>query len=502
MQYSQTLASAAFYRRYIVYKLFGALLVLTLLALFASCGGGGTTANPGPGGGDPPPGQVGNIDAPPAASDYPQAQTAEGVWPDAPLGTTAAYNVQPAAATIDSHAASKAGSTLGAGQPYAILAATLTPAGTAAAAVNWDATDISYQEGTKVSLWLKYEVAPSFTFIRNWKIAETGLDYSETVNEVNGGVYSVSFDYTLPFLDSTTDIAAVFTASLSLPKQGSAVIIVDPGITQGSVPFTITKVPVDPYEYSTEEAQMGWEDLISDSDYDYNDLVTRMRVTERRRRSDNKLVQIDLYVKGIARGAGYNHGWQFNMDGAFPGSTAVAYVDQFYANGQPHGAQRIWTSRNGASIPVFANTNEALPPPPESFATNSVKNSTFIDGDYAYVTIMFDTPLAVGTYTPMPYKPQLRVYASGGSVYTIGLWTRRGDPVDSNKRPLAFIIPDTYAWPMEGRYIWYGYPRFTNWVAWVNDLTKPDSAEPKFWNDTPVWKSGTTYNVFQRSLFK
>jgi LruC domain-containing protein len=485
-----------------MYKFTGALLALALLALFASCGGGGTNASPGTGDGDPLPGLVGNIDAPPAASDLPVAHKTEGVWPDAPLGTTADYNTQPAAGVVAGHSASKALSALPVGQPYAILGATITLAGTEAASVDWDATGLTFQEGTKVSLWVKYEVAPSFTFIRKWKIPETGLDYSETIVESTGGVYTVHFEYSLPFVDGTANISAVYTSSLTMPKQGSAVIIVDPGITEGSVPFIITKVPTDPYTYSTEEAQMGWEDLITNSDYDYNDLVTRMRVTERRRRSDNKLVQIDLYLKGIARGAGYDHGWQFNMDGAFPGSSAMAYIEQYYATGAPHGSQRIWTSQNGTSIPVFVSSKEALPAPPESYATNTVKGSTFIDGDYAYVTIMFDTPLAVGTYTPMPYKPQLRVYANDGSVYTIGLWTRRGDPVDSNHRPLAFIIPDNYAPPMEGRYIWYGYPRFTNWVAWVNDLTKPDSAQPKFWDDTPVWKTGTTYNVFQRSLFK
>ncbi len=478
------------------------LAMLMLVATGTSCGGSGTEAQPGPGGGENPPGMAGNVNPPPAPGDLPQAHPAEGVWPDAPLGTNPAYAVQPLTATIAGHTATKAGSALEIGQLFAIRAATVAVAETAQADLNWDATDLAFQEGTKISCWLRYEVAPQCNFSRTWMIAETGLHYVETVNETSGGVYTVRLDYTLPFLESANAVAAVFNGVLSLPKLGSAVIIVDPGESSAYVPFTITKVPTDPYEFSTEEAQMGWEDLITNSDYDYNDLVTRMRVTERRRRSDNKLVQIELYLKGIARGAGYDHGWQFNMDGAFPGSTAVAYIDQFYANGQPHGAQRIWTSRDGVSIPVFVSSKSALPAPPESYATNTVKNATFIDGDYAYVTIMFDTPLAVGSYTPMPYKPQLKVYANSGSVYTIGLWTRRGDAVDANGRPLAFIIPDTYAWPMEGRYIWYGYPRFTNWVTWVNDLTKPDSEEPKFWDDTPVWLSGTTYNVFQRSLFQ
>jgi len=481
----------------------GALFAAMLLAVFAiSCGGGGTTVQPGTGDGDGTPGLVDNIAAPPTASDFPVAHAPAGVWPDAPLGTTAAYNVKPVDAKIVAHAASKAGSSLETGQQFAMLGATVAAPDVAVGNLNWNAENLSFLEGSKVSLWLKYEVAPSFTYIRNWKVAETGLDFSQTIVEVSGGIYTVKFDCTLPFLSGANATSATFVGSVSVPKAGSAVIIIDNSAATASVPFTITKVPTDPFNYSTEEAQMGWEDLIVNSDYDYNDLVTNMRVTERRRHSDNKLVQIDLWVKAKARGAGYDGQWQFNIDGAFPGTTATAYVDQYYANGTVHGAQRIWTSSNGASIPVFTSSKAAIPAPPESYATNTVKDSTFIDGDYANVKIIFDTPLAVGTYTPMPYKPQLKVYANDGGVYTIGLWTRRGDPVDSNGRPLAFIIPDNYAWPMEGRYIWYGYPHFNDWVYWVNHTSMSDASQPKFWDDTPVWKSGTTYNVFQRSLFK
>jgi hypothetical protein len=478
-------------------------LGLVLLALLlVSCSGNGTELRPGTGGGDNPPVMAGDISAPPAVSDYPVAHAPTGVWPDAPLGTTAAYRVKPVEAKIIAHAASKAGSALDIGQPFAMLGATIADPGVAVGDLSWNAENLSFLEGSKVSFWLKYEVAPNITYIRNWAVEETGLDFSQTVVEVNGGIYIVRLDYTLPFLSGTDATSAIFVGSVSVPKAGSAVIVIDNSAATASVPFIITKVPTDPFDYSTEEAHMGWEDLIVNSDYDYNDLVTNMRVSEHRRRSDNKLVQIDLWVKAKARGAGYDGAWQFNMDGAFPGTTATAYVDQYYADGTPHGTQRIWTSSNGASIPVFTSSKAAIPAPPESYATNTVKGSTFVDGDYATVQIIFDTPLAVGTYTPMPYKPQLRVFANDGSVYTIGLWTRRGDPVDSNGRPLAFIIPDNYAWPMEGRQIWIGYPRFNDWVAWVNNLALDDSLQPKFWDDTPVWMSGTTHNVYQRSLFK
>ena len=85
------------------------------------------------------------------------------------------------------------------------------------------------------------------------------------------------------------------------------------------------------------------------------------------------------------------------MDAAFPGAHVVATVDQYYANGTPHGTQRIWTSSNGASVPVFAPTKDALPKPPDhSFATNVVAGTTYMDGDYAVVKIVLDTPHAAG----------------------------------------------------------------------------------------------------------
>jgi len=485
--------------------MWAALVVAFLLLIGAvGCGGGGTDQDPVYDPAAPPKIELPDV---PAATDKPVAVTIEGLQTDAPLGTDPAYNVTPVTGIETSRVAAKAGSTLGPTEMFKLLDATISLADTQAANVNWDATDLSYQEGTRISLWLKYEIAANITYNRTWTITATGLNYSDaSINSGSGGVVTTKFDYTLPYLAGTADQNAVYKCIVNLPKVGSIVIIVDPGESYDEIPFKITKVPVDPYNYSDGDAQMGWEDLISDSDYDYNDLVTRMRVKEYRRKNDHKLVQIDLYVKAIARGAGYDHAWQFNMDGAFPGATAVAYVQNYYANGTAHGGQKVWRSTDGVSIPIFETSKySAIPPPPESYATNTVSNTSFVDGDYATATILFDTPLAQGTYTPMPYKPQLRVRASsnptGGSVYIIGLWTRRGDPVDSNKRPLAFVIPFSYRWPAEGRKIWYAYPAFSDWVKWVNDMTKPDSAQPSFWDDTPVEKSSGTWNVVTRTGF-
>jgi hypothetical protein len=254
-----------------------------------------------------------------------------------------------------------------------------------------------------------------------------------------------------------------------------------------------------PNEPVNAQAIMVWEDLIVNSDYDYNDLVASMHVTEYRNLS-NQLVQVDLMVKALARGAGYTSDWQFNMGAAFPGATVTALVSQYYANGQPHGDprmyQNVWLSQNGMSVPVFAPTRDALPIPPDhSYATNVVAGTTYIEGDYALVKIILGTPLAQGTYTPSPYKPELRVRPSGQNVYIVGLWKKPGDPVDSNGRPLAFIVSDTFAWPMESKKIWSVFPGFSQWVTWINNQSLPEPSP--WWGNTEPVK-----DYFDRRLFK
>jgi len=239
-------------------------------------------------------------------------------------------------------------------------------------------------------------------------------------------------------------------------------------------------------------AQMCFEDLITGSDYDYNDFVGRINAIETRNNQGN-LVQIQFTLKAIARSAGYDSDWQFNINGAFPGASVTATVNQYYTNGTRHGNQKIWRSSNGASVPVFTPIRSALPNPPGSYSTNGIAGTQFIDGDYAEVTVIFDSPVSAGTYTPAPYAPELRVQAGNGNVYTIGLWRQKGDPVDSTGRPLAFIIPDTFAWPLEGNNISTVFPGFTAWKAWINN----QGAQPatNWWDDVP------TGSYFQRSLF-
>lgn len=238
-------------------------------------------------------------------------------------------------------------------------------------------------------------------------------------------------------------------------------------------------------------AQMGWEDLLANSDYDYNDFVGRLQITETRK-GNGDLVQIDMIVKATARAAGYDGDFQLNMNGAFPSQTITSTIDQYYTgqfngDGTPkrHGNQRTWSSSNGVSLPIFTPIRNALPNPPGTNITNGIEGTQFIEGDYAVIRIVFTNSVPSGSYTPMPYKPELRVQASNNTTYVIGLWEKKGDWVDSNGRPLAFIIPDSYAWPLEGKAIWNAYPEYTNWVKWINNqIATPPT--PPFWDHAPV----------------
>lgn len=242
---------------------------------------------------------------------------------------------------------------------------------------------------------------------------------------------------------------------------------------------------------------MVWEDLIQNSDYDYNDFVSSMYLKEIRD-GNGDLIEINLEIKALARGAGYDHDWQFNIASAFPGATCVATIDQYYANNTRHGNQRIWNSTQGVSIPVFISSKQALPAPPGYWATNAFNGQPVVNGDYAIVKIQFSTPMKQGSYTSMPYQPELRVHPSGGNTYIVKLWTRPGDYVDSNGRPLAFIVPNTFAWPAEGVKIWTVYPGFNDFASWANGT----KAEPlvKFWNLPPLTGSFTQSTTLINSV--
>jgi len=243
-------------------------------------------------------------------------------------------------------------------------------------------------------------------------------------------------------------------------------------------------------------AQFAWEDDSVAPDYDYNDFVGRMNIAEIRNTS-NEMVQMQMTAKAMARSTNYDASWQFNVGASFPGATEVfAVVNQYYADGTPHGPQRIYESAGGISIPIFSPTRLALPNPPGTYATNGEPGTQYMHGDYAEVLVILHQPQPQGSYTPIPYQPQLLVEAGDDSAWTISLWSKPGDPLNEDGYPGAFIVPDTFAWPLEGETITNVYPEFQDWLDWINNQSLSEPSPP-WWQYDPL----DTSQYFQRSLF-
>jgi len=234
-------------------------------------------------------------------------------------------------------------------------------------------------------------------------------------------------------------------------------------------------------------AQMVWEDLLGELDYDYNDFVGRIRAIELRNISE-ELVQVNLTVKALARSAGFPNEWQLNVGANFPtvnDMEVVTIVDQYYNDGTLHGDQRVYFSEGGASVPVFTPLDDALPYPTGYNSANCVAATPFVEGDYAEVTMILSHSLSQGSYTPMPYAPEMRIKPAGSEdIYTIGLWTEKGDPLEDGM-PLGFIVQDTYAWPLEFVPASDCYEGFDSWIQWINNEVK-DPPLLNWWDDTPV----------------
>jgi hypothetical protein len=251
-------------------------------------------------------------------------------------------------------------------------------------------------------------------------------------------------------------------------------------------------------------AQFAWDDDSENSDFDYNDFIGRMRISEVRN-ENNEMVMMFMTAKALARGSTNIADWQFNVGASFPGADEVyALVTQYHADGTQAAPQTVWQSTGGTSFPVFAPTSDAFPGAGPNDKVN-VESGTFIDGDYAEVIVILNNPQAQGSYTPIPYEPELYVsYGVDGDgnplVETIPMWSKIGDELRADGFPQAFIVPDTYAYAMEGSTLANVYPEFWSatdhdWIDWING--QPPEPAPPWWQYPPVPGSGFfDYNLY------
>jgi hypothetical protein len=352
---------------------------------------------------------------------------------------------------------------------------------------DWNLNHAAFHEGDKIDLWIQYELySTSMTMDRHWVAPDLNLDYPEVGLAHTKGVYSVKLDYVIPFIGAKTNSIFKFDVTGSSINKVSNNFLFDVLTTPNTTAIYPPAGGIGDTSvtgYGAGWAQLAIEDLVTNSDYDFNDFVARMQATEYRNAAGD-LIQINMKVKAIARGAGYDAQWQFNFGAAFPGATAFARVDQYYQNGTRHGNEILWKSSNGLAIPIFAPTKSALPPPTGTFATNTVSGTKWVDGDYAVVTIFFDKPVLKGTYSPMPYRPELRVMPPGGPTYIVTYsaqtddgW-QMGTQAQDGSGPLGFIVPDTWAWPLEYQPVWNSYAAFLAWGTWAQTPNAGNIKDP------------------------
>ncbi|MCC7479671.1 LruC domain-containing protein [bacterium] len=464
------------------------LLALLLMLTLVSCGGGSSAPdpdngnNPGQGNGQLPGQQNGNGNVSTAPW---KAQAPGDVHADeAPLGTNPAYGMTLLGGETSFDGSHSASAIIIGGDPdFNIIDLTMAKDGIAA---NFDLSSATFNEGEPVDLWIKYETTGiNMDISRHWVSSLLNLNVTEsTVAHPNVGTYTAKLDWNIPM--GTAGKNGNFNFDLTW----NAVNKVSPNFPfniTGTVPNTQERYPL------TGDAQIAYEDLLTNSDYDYNDFVCKMNMTEWRRNSDDALIEVDFTVKALARAAGYNAAWQFNISNAFPGAQVTAIVKQYYANGTLRHTTN-WSSSNGTDLPVFTPTRDALPNPPGSYATNGIAGTQFVDGDYATVQIFFNQPFT-GEAMAMPYNPLLKVTASQSNVYSIGIWKQLGDTVDTqgnqlvdvNGRPLAFVVPVTYAWPLEGINAWNAYSTYNAWANWIKGTGQQPSSP--WYNNPPTTPS-------------
>jgi len=256
-------------------------------------------------------------------------------------------------------------------------------------------------------------------------------------------------------------------------------------------------------EGDTEEmamAQFAWDDDVNGSDLDYNDFIGRLRISEIRNEA-NEIVMMHMTAKAMARGSSNLAEWQFNLEASFPGTEEIyAIVNQFHADGTPARPQELWESEGGVSFPVFSPTADAFPGAESAATVNVTPGTEIFEGDYAEIIVILNVPQAQGTYSPMPYEPQLYVDYGDGNTAIIPLWAEIGDELRADGFPQAFIVPDTYAWALEGETLANVYPEFWHstehdWIDWING--QPPEPAPPWWQYPPaIGSSYFTYTVF------
>lgn len=251
-------------------------------------------------------------------------------------------------------------------------------------------------------------------------------------------------------------------------------------------------------------------------DYDYNDFAGQFRAVEIYKdpqgdsNNSGLLLQINLTVYAQACSVVSPNQWQLNVDADMPLGTEIQALVNLYNNTTlKSSSQEIYYSESGFSIPIFQPLDDALVYPDGYTSVNcdpwNYEHPQFVEGDYAEIQLTLGAPVGTGGYTPWPYVPVMWISPDGVNAYPLNFWKEKGDDLNTDGKPQAMLMPDTFAWPLEGKDISGVYAGFDTWIDWLNDNSLYEPLYPWYDDDPYVGEDPldkTTWKAFSMDKFE
>lgn len=224
---------------------------------------------------------------------------------------------------------------------------------------------------------------------------------------------------------------------------------------------------------------LAYEDLKNSSwnDWDVNDFVTSVNANVLAD-INSKIKTITLDYEALARGSSFDHAFKhkLNLVGSWTATLVVKDSNGVVQSGLGF-TNRAFT--NSGTITVFPSTKQALPPKPGFFNTNTSANQPGnVKGYTATLSITVNnTSNALSSFNTTISDPyilteignEIHVASiAGNAVNTQNVDNSvvSGLPLYGYYLDLAYKLPYTYGWPLEGpnTAIWYAYPSFNNYI--------------------------------------
>jgi LruC domain-containing protein len=214
---------------------------------------------------------------------------------------------------------------------------------------------------------------------------------------------------------------------------------------------------------STGYYTVTFEDLYPNlGDADLNDFTLYM-VNEEDLNAKGEIVEIRSNFQHVAKGAGYNHELFLRLPA---GISVSSFETKIY-----DGAGTLTSLGTRIQNPTSAQTNalSIYNRNRSDFTLYNVKNDmlnqVFRPGYIAKTSIKFTIPVNRTVLGTAPYDLYAFVHNTNHEIHFPGkVFTNNVDRyIDPKGFPWALIIPGGFQWPLSGKNIYHGYPKFSNW---------------------------------------